>query len=91
MEEMIYKRLMADCFGPRSVAIYGGAYHLEKQGKTSLQDIAEGIARALHTARFFGEKPSQVARNFCSIFLVDPMIMEAYLGIRLSELDNVQV
>ena len=90
MEEMIYKRLMDGCFGERSVEIYGGAYHLEKQGKNSLQDIAEGIARALHTARFFGEKPSQVARNFCSIFLVDPMIMEAYLGMRLSELDNVQ-
>ena len=90
MEEIIYKRLMAECFGPRSVEIYGGAYHLEKQGKNSLQDIAEGIARALHTARFFGEKPSKVAENFCSLFFVDPMLMETYLGIRLSELDNVQ-
>lgn len=90
MEEIIYKRLMGNCFGSKSVAIYGGAYHLEKQGKNSFDDIANGILASIKHARFFTPevKPSQVARNFCSLFLVDPMMMEVYLGIRLEELDR---
>lgn len=90
MEEIIYKRLMNNCFGHHSVAVYGGAYHLEKQGKNSIHDIAEGMARAIKDARFFTPevKPSQVAKHFCSLFFIDPMMMEVYLGIRLEELDR---
>lgn len=92
MEEIIYKRLMGNCFGSKSVAIYGGAYHLEKQGKNSLQDIAEGMSRAITDAKFFAPevKPSQVAKNFCSLFFIDYMMMEVYLDMRFEELDNLK-
>ena len=92
MEKIIYKRLMDGCFGHQSVAVYGGAYHLEKQGKNSLGEIAEGMARAITDAKFFTPevKPSQVAKNFCSLFFIDYMMMEADLDMRFDELNNLK-
>ena len=85
MEEMIMKRLEAECFGPRTIEIYGGAYHLARQyDEPSLHDIALRAVCAIKNARYWEpETPSAtIAKRFCNLFFVDYMLIEALCGIR---------
>lgn len=84
LEDIILKRLEAKCFGDRTIEIYGGAYHLAKQGKDSLADIGIGAVGAIKNARYWTpDVPSSVvAQRYCSLFFVDYMLIEAYAGIR---------
>lgn len=88
MQKIIMQRLEANCFGDRSIEIYGGAYHLFHNGEPSLHEIANGIHTTILNAKFFEPQtePAIIARNFCHLLLIDPMLMEVYLGIRFSEL-----
>ena len=85
MQIIILKRLEANCFGPRSIEIYGGAYHLCANGSPSLEDAAFCIASAIRSAKFFEPETETetIIRNFCHLLFIDPMLMEVYLGIRL--------
>lgn len=61
------KKLEAECFGARTIEIYGGAYHLVRQyDKPSLQDIALRVVGAIRDAKYW----------------VDYMLIEALCGIR---------
>ena len=85
MEDIIMKRLEAECFGPRTIEIYGGAYHLARQyDEPSLQDIALRAVMAIKTAKYWEPETSAqtVAQRFCSLFFVDHMLIEALIGIR---------
>lgn len=85
MEDIILKRLEAECFGPRTIEIYGGAYHLARQcDEPSLKDIALRVVGAIKGAKYWTpEVPSQVvAQRFCSLFFVDHMLIEAMFDIR---------
>lgn len=83
MEDIIMKRLEAECFGPRTIEIYGGAYHLAVQGKENLNDIAIGIIGAIGNAKYWAPNtdPDTIAANYCSLFFVDLMLMQVYLNI----------
>lgn len=88
MYKTIEKRLMADCFGERSIPVYGGAYHIALNHKEpSLQDIAQGALNAIESAKFWTPEVSAetVAMRFCSLFYVDHMLIEAMFGFRFSE------
>lgn len=88
MSEIIMKRLEAECFGKRTIEVYGGAYHLANQcEKPSLQDIATRAIWAIKDAKFWTPEVSAetVAMRFCSLFYVDHMLIEAMFGFRFSE------
>lgn len=79
------KRLEAECFGPRTIEIYGGAYHLARQfDEPPLKEIALRVVGAINNAKYWTpEVNSQtVAQRFCSLFFVDHMLIEAMFGIR---------
>lgn len=84
LEDIILERLESRCFGDRTIEIYGGAYHLARQGKDSLTDIGIGAVCAIKNAKHWTpDVPSSVvAQRYCSLFFVDYMLIEAYAGIR---------
>ena len=84
LEDIILKRLEAKCFGYRTIEIYGGAYHLARRCEPSLTEIAIGALGAIKTAKFFepSTPSSTVAQRYCSLFYVDHMLIEAYVGVR---------
>lgn len=85
MQKIILKRLEANCFGPRSIEIYGGAYHLCANGNPSMEEVAHTLVSAIRSAKFFepATETETIIRNFCHLLLIDPMLMEVYLGVRL--------
>ena len=84
IDEIILKRLETECFGDKTIPIYGGAYHLARKGSYSLADIAIGAVCAIENAKFWEPETSQatIARRYCSLFFVDHMLIEVYVGIR---------
>ena len=77
---------------PNDIFVYAGAYHLAMQYEDAVPfDVLTGaINGAIKNAKFFvpSVKPSAVARKFCHLLMVDPMLLEVYLGIRLEALDK---
>lgn len=89
MEDIIMKRLEAECFGARTIEIYGGAYHLARQyDEPSLQDIASRAVMAIKNAKYWEPEvsPQTIAQRFCSLFYVDFMLIEALCNFRFSDL-----
>lgn len=86
----IKNALESNIFGEYSIAIYGGAYHYALEENTSIENLISILEVAIHDAKFFTPqcKPSVIAKNFCHLLLIDPMLIEAYLGIRFSSLDS---
>lgn len=85
MQKMILKRLESNCYGSRSIEIYGGAYHLYNHGEPTLDDKIKCINNAVRNAQFFEpEIPAKtVALNMCHLLLTDPMLIQAYVGVRI--------
>lgn len=85
LDEIILKRLESECFGSRTIEVYGGAYNLAKKcDNPSLQDVAVGMVHAINNAQYWTPKVSaqDVARRFCSLFYVDYMLIEVLIGIK---------
>lgn len=85
MEDIIMKRLEANCFGPRTIEIYGGAYHLARQfDEPPLKEIALRVVNAIQNARYWEPETSSktIAQRFCNLFFVDHMLVEAMFGVR---------
>ena len=84
LDEIILQRIESQCFGERTIEIYGGAYHLARRCEPSLAEIAIGALGAIKTAKFFepNTPSSTVAQRYCSLFYVDHMLIEAYAGVR---------
>lgn len=90
LEDVIIKRLEANCFGPRTIEIYGGAYHIARRyGEPSLQNIALGVIGAIKNAKYWAPeiKSEVIAQRFCNLFFVDYMLIEALIDMRFSELN----
>lgn len=85
MQEMILKRLESNCYGPMTIEIYGCAYHLYDHGEPTLDDQIACINNAVSNAQFFEpETPAKtVALNMCHLLLTDPMLIQAYVGVRI--------
>lgn len=83
MQEIILNRLESNCFGPNSIPVYGGLYHLYNNGEPSLDAIVAAILRAVDDAKFFEPTtPSNVVvRNACALLLIDPMLIQIYMGV----------
>lgn len=84
MHEIIYRRLMSNAFGPRSVEVYGSAYHITKRDDYTIAEVAKGMLNAITEAKYWTPNidSKTVAHRYCGLFLIDPMLMETFLGVR---------
>lgn len=86
MHETIKKRLEAECFGARSIEVYGGAYHLVLLHGDHIKPryILDGINEAVSNAKYWTPEvsPGKVARNYCHLLFVDPALIELACGMR---------
>lgn len=86
MYKIIKKRLESNCFGPKSIPVYGGVYHLyTHEDEPSLSSIIDCINECVRSAKFYEPEtaPEVVVRNVCHLCFIDPMIIEAYVGVRI--------
>lgn len=86
MQEIIFKRLESNCFGPKSIHIYGGVYHLyTHEDEPSMPSIVKCINECVRSAKFYEPEtaPETIARNVCRLMFIDPMLLEVYLGVRI--------
>ncbi len=83
--ERIYNILMNG--EDRSVEIYGGAYHLAKQGEFSIDELIASIVNAIKNAQYFRPEldASTVSKRFCSLLFVDASLIECATGTKFSE------
>lgn len=100
MQKIIFNRLEGECFGNRTIEVYGGVYHFANHhanndgGIDVFEDICdlERLCRnTIGNAKFWTPevKPSQVLRNICDLLYVDYMLLEALFGCRLESFDEV--
>lgn len=86
MHEIIKKRLEAECFGARSIEVYGGVYHLVllNGDEVKPRDIINEINIAVRNAKDWTPEvsPGKVARNVCHLLFVDPALIELACGMR---------
>ena len=64
-------------------AIFGGMYFVK-----NINDIVNSLPHIVKSAKFFGWQQSIVSacNTFCHLCMVDPMLVEAYIGKRFEEI-----
>ena len=72
---------------PNVIPIFGGAYHCDG----SIESIISGIPHVVRTAKIFHwhESPADAIRTFCHLCLVDPALVECYIGMTFEKLVEV--
>lgn len=73
-----------------AVAVMGGAYWAAQEvhnDNPNFGKFVEYLSNMLHDYAFFGwhESKPQAMRTFCKLAMVDPMLVETYLGIKFEE------
>lgn len=74
-----------------SVAVMGGAYWAAQEvhrDKPNFSKFVEYLSNMVHDYAFFGwhEPIPQAMRTFCKLAMVDPALVEAYLGMKFEEM-----
>ena len=88
-DESVYNAIVAlDCKYHNAIPVFGGALSafnaLEDGDYDKFKSLMLG---AINDAKVFKwhESALEVARRFCRLCYVDPMLIEAYIGLRLEE------
>lgn len=73
-----------------AVAVMGGAYWAAQEvhnDSPSFSKFVEYLSSMLYNYKFFGwyESKPQAMRTFCKLAMVDPMLVEVYLGHKFEE------
>jgi len=73
-----------------AVAVMGGAYWAAQEVHKDNPDFGafvEYLCNMIHDYKFFGwhESIAQAMRTFCKLAMVDPALVEAYIGMRFEE------
>lgn len=76
---------------PNAIAIFGGAlgaYNAIHCDEPDFRAFTGYLTSLIHSAKFFEWHEGIVGalRRFCSLCLVDPMLIELYIGMTLEEL-----
>lgn len=74
---------------PNTIPVFGGAlWAYEYAKKSDIKTFVTYLPHVISEAKFRGWHEGAVGalRRFCRICLVDPMLIEAYLGIKFEEL-----
>lgn len=87
-KEHIYDQLMKM---PNGVPVLGGAYHAYdcmNSDNVDIQRFCEYLLSCVQSAIFFEFDGGieNALNTFCHLCLVDPMLIEAYLGIRFTDI-----
>jgi hypothetical protein len=68
-----------------AIPVFGYAYHMDT---IDMDSVIKKLPEVICAARFFkwhaGE--AEACRTFCNICFIDPMLIEAYIGMRFEEL-----
>ena len=73
-----------------AVAVMGGAYWAAQEvhnDTPNFSKFVEYLCNMIHDYKFFGwhESIPQAMRTFCKLAMVDPALVEVYLGMRFEE------
>lgn len=73
-----------------AVAVMGGAYWAAQEvhgDKPNFDKFVELMSNMIHDLKFFGwhESIPQAMRTFCKLAMVDPALVEAYIGMKFEE------
>lgn len=73
-----------------AVAVMGGAYWAAQEvhcDKPNFSKFVELMCNMVTDLKFFGwhEPIPQAMRTFCKLAMVDPMLVEAYIGMKFEE------
>jgi hypothetical protein len=79
---------------PNAIPVFGGAlwaYESVSGENVNFKEFVSYFPTVVSNARFYGWHEGVVGalRRFCRICLVDPNLIEAYLGIRFEELVSI--
>lgn len=68
---------------PKAIPIFGGALWVD-----SIEKLITGLPHVIHSAKFWNwhEGIAGACRTFCHLCLIDPMLVEAYIGMRFEQL-----
>lgn len=68
---------------PNAIPIFGGALWVH-----DLKTLVASLPSVISGARFFKwhESPASACRTFCRLCFVDPMLVEAYIGMKFENL-----
>ena len=89
---MVEKRLsvLIDKYD-NALAVFGGAYYAESIAQVGdIATFCEFLPGVMRSAKFFKwhEGVAGALRRFCHLCCVDPMLVEAYLGMKFEEVSN---
>lgn len=72
---------------PNTIQVLGGAYFAIDH-TDNFADFVLYIPNVISNAKFYNYhlSPAQACRTFCHLCLVDPMLVEVYLGMTFEEL-----
>lgn len=88
-DQSVYNAIMAlDSKYPNTIPVFGGALGAYNALEVGDYDRFEALMLdAVNDAKFYKwhESAIQVARRFCRLCYVDPMLIEVYIGLRLEE------
>lgn len=93
-DEYIYNAITAlDDKYPNAIPVFGGALGAYNSVNTDKPDFAKFVSYipdVVYSAKFYNWHEGTVGaiRRFCRLCLVDPALVELYLGISLAELTD---
>ena len=76
-----------------AVAVMGGAYWASQEvhnDKPNFSKFVEYLSNMIHDYKFFGwhESIPKAMRTFCKLAMVDPALVEGYIGMKFEEVAN---
>lgn len=100
MQKIIFDRLESECFGNRTIEVYGGVYHFAKRHADKdggiavfedMLDFCSVYTNTIRNAKFFTPevKPSQIITNICNLLYIDTMLFEVAIGRSIASFDEV--
>lgn len=84
---IMHKLEVLDAKYPNTIPIFGGALWVYHENDLDLECFLSGIPHVVHSAKFFNWHGGVVdaVRTYCHICMVDPMLVEVALGVRLED------
>lgn len=66
-----------------AIPIFGGALWVN-----DLETLVKSLSHIIHSAKFFGwhDTIANACRTFCNLCFTDPMLVEAYIGMKFEKL-----
>ena len=82
--EKLYRELQSKYPNSHTSAIFCDVMHIDT---SNIAEVAKAIPIVKRMAKFYKwhESPSDACRTFCNLCFIDPMLVEAYMGMTFEE------